>query len=409
MSRRLLVEGVLKKGWIGLVVLVLMGGLLPGAAMTAQAAGGVFYESRPDEVALYLSDIAFARDTVVLPVGQEASILLPPGTYLNTLILKEDGRRVPQYRVTPVAQAAMSTTLYSSTGQQAYVLTWEPVTTTGETRTVSLEYLLPGAMWTPSYDMTILDDTPDAAVVDLAFFAEITNRSLTLDQTTVYLVAGRVALDQQIDQVPQVTMNQYMVGYSNETVSLPGPAVGAVNLQHVYPMGKVSAAPGDTIYAQIASGEFGARRLVMWYATTKQETDVIYKVRNTAEVPLAEGIVRAYQNNLFLGSDYIETTPVGSEGSITVGSLPDVRVHRTATHEYVTALDDYYQHEVTLEIQNFGEEALDLVVFDSWQERAWDFEFSLKAERQPDNLLRWEVNIPAGESVTITYQYRTDA
>ena len=50
---------------------------------------------------------------------------------------------------------------------------------------------------------------------------------------------------------------------------------------------------------------------------------MIHKVRNTTDLPLAEGIVRVYQDDLFQGSDFIETTPVGSEGSVTIGSLPD--------------------------------------------------------------------------------------
>jgi hypothetical protein len=137
--------------------------------------------------------------------------------------------------------------------------------------------------------------------------------------------------------------------------------------------------------------------------------DVIYKVLNGGETPLAEGIARVYQNNLFMGSDFIETTPTGSEGSVTVGSLPDVRVRRTESQEYHgDSRPDYYLHSVALEIQNFGQDTLDLVVLDQWLDGAWQFEFSLEAVRQQDNILRWEVSIPAGEKLTITYQFRTE-
>jgi hypothetical protein len=185
--------------------------------------------------------------------------------------------------------------------------------------------------------------------------------------------------------------------------------VGTVDLQHIYPLEQVSAEPGDMVYVSLLDGTFSARRLVVWNVSTNQETDVIYKVLNETETPLAEGIVRTYQGNLFVGSDYIETTPPGSEGSVTVGSLPDVRVHRTASAEYHgDARPDYYQHSVELKIENFSDEPLDLIVLDQWEQNAWQFDFSLEPARQSDNTLRWEISLPAGGDLTITYQYRTE-
>jgi hypothetical protein len=136
---------------------------------------------------------------------------------------------------------------------------------------------------------------------------------------------------------------------------------------------------------------------------------VIYKVQNDTDVPLAEGIVRISQDQLFVGSDFIETTPIGSEGSVTVGSLPDVRVRRSASEEFRQETgNDYRQHSVTLEINNYGEDTLDLIVLDRWNPDAWEFEFSLPPAREPDNILRWEVSIDAGDSLAITYSYWTE-
>jgi hypothetical protein len=371
--------------------------------------GGISYASLPDEAALYLNDMVFVRDSVTLP-NEAVRVLLPPGTYANTLILTENGERVQHYRITPqssdvyYSQAAFryDTPSYSG-GGTAYIVTWESNAT--DTREIKLEYLMSGASWTPTYDMRIVDDE----TVQLAFFAEIHATSLVLDEATVYLVAGRVDLSQQVDQVGMVTMNQYAVGYEAGAVELPALGVGSVNLQHIYSVGQVSAEPGDIVYVNLVDEAFSARRLVVWNASTNQETDVIYKVLNSSETPLAEGIVRTYQENLFVGSDFIETTPPGSEGSVTVGSLPDVRVRRAASEEYHgEERNDYYQHSVELQIENFGEEALNLIVLDRWEENAWQFEYSLEPVRQQDNLLRWEVSIPAGGQLTITYQYRTE-
>jgi hypothetical protein len=403
---------VKKVGIVCLAAVLIVGGAaLVGrpavSASTLSQAGGISYASLPDEAALYLNDMVFVRDSVTLP-AEAVRVLLPPGTYANTLILMENGARVPNYRVTPqsadvyYSQAAFryGTPSYGG-GGTAYIVTWD--SDAQESREIKLEYLMSGASWSPSYDMQIVDDEN----VKLAFFAEIHSTSLVLEGADVFLVAGRVDLSQQLDQVPMVAMNQYAVGY--ESVELPAIGVGTVDLQHIYPVKQISAEPGDMVYVNLLDGTFTARRLVVWNASTSEETDVIYKVLNSTETPLAEGIVRSYQGNLFVGSDYIETTPPGSEGSVTVGSLPDVRVHRTASEEYHgDARPDYYEHSVELKIENFSDEPLDLVVLDQWEQNAWQFEFSLEPVRQPDNTLRWEISLPEGGDMTITYQYRTE-
>ncbi|MBN1679894.1 MAG: DUF4139 domain-containing protein [Anaerolineae bacterium] len=374
--------------------------------------GGIFYESRPDEVALYLNNIAFVRDSVVLPVGQDIRVLLPMGVYANTLILTENGERVQNYRLTPqsadnyYSDAMLSSAAYMG-GGTVYILSWETNASAAavDTREVMLEYLLPGASWAPSYDMTIIDNQS----VTMTFMAEITNGGLVLDDTVVSLVAGRVDLSEQLDQVAMVTANQYAVGYERDDVAGGGLGVGLVDLQHVYGLGQVSAQPGDTVYAKLAAGTLNARRLLVWNAATQQETDVIYKVKNETNMPFAEGIVRIYQDGLFRGSDFIETTPIDSEGSVTVGTLPDVRVRRTESQEYHAEGDDYYQHTATLEIHNRGTEDLTLIVLDRWDPQAWDFRYSIEPQREQDNQLRWEVTVAPGESLLITYTFRTDA
>ena len=394
------------------VIAVALSGSMPGSRPTCLLAGGISYASQPDELGLYLNDIVFVRDSVTLPPGT-ASISLPPGTYPDSLILTENGTRVRQYRVaSQAADVYYGQVAYGGiaapvgSGRVAYVVTWDPPAgaSADAMREVKLEYLLSGAFWTPTYDMTVLDDER----VQLAFFARIDHLGLILDQATVYLLAGRVDLSQQVDQMAQMTFNQYAIGYAETPVALPALPVGGVDLQHVYLLGGVSSRPGETLFENLVDETLSARRLHVWNATAAQQVDVIYKVANSAEVPLAEGVVRVYQDGLFMGSDFIETTPPGSEGSVTVGRLPDVRVRRGASESYQTGPDgSYIQHDVALEVQNLGGEDLALTILDQWDMTGWQFEHSLTPERQADNLLRWEVNVPAGESLLVTYQYRT--
>lgn len=394
------------------IVLALAGaGWRVSLARAGGSAGGFSYASLPDEAALYLNDMVSVRDTVMLP-GGNVRVLLPPGTFVDTLILTENDARVKTYSVTPqtgdvyYSQAAFrSGNVGYSGGGTAYILVWDSPVADSETRQVKLDYLMSGAYWTPTYDMQILSDES----VQLAFFAQVTSSALMLDETEVTLIAGRVDLSRQVEMEDQIMMNQAAVGY-NEMGATSTLGIGSVDLQHIYPLGKVSVEPGDSMYVNLVDMTLAARRLLVWNASGAAEADVIYKVKNESEQPLTQGIVRAYQNGVFLGSDYIETTPIGSEGSVTVGTLPDVRVRRAQTQEYKNPQgNDYYQNSVTLEVENFSEKDLDLVILDRWEEYAYEFEFSQEPERQPDNLLRWEVQIKAGEKLTITYSYQTDA
>jgi hypothetical protein len=150
--------------------------------------------------------------------------------------------------------------------------------------------------------------------------------------------------------------------------------------------------------------------LIIWNAPSDLEASVIYKVRNESDLPLAEGIVRTYRDGLFIGSDFVEVTPIGSEGSITVGTLPDVRVSRTESSTYVDSPRDRFdmKHEVTLTLSNFGSSDVEIEVVDTWPANSADFVFSSEPTRESGNLFRWQVNIASRETITITYQYRAE-
>ena len=49
---------------------------------------------------------------------------------------------------------------------------------------------------------------------------------------------------------------------------------------------------------------------------------MIYKVNNDSEIALSEGIVRSYQDGLFIGSDSMEFTPIGKLGQCIHPPLP---------------------------------------------------------------------------------------
>ena len=374
-----------KVSWLMTVVMCLM--LLMGVALPIYAQDQVTVQSQPEEVAIFLNNIAYIEDVMTLPAGTDVQVILPDQIFPDTLILRENGVRVSQYRI-------------SRTSGQVR-LSWGSGSGDGS-REITLSYLMAGVTWKPTYDMQIAADQEH---VQLDFFAEIQSSALALDNTTVRLVAGRVDTAQQLDQISSVTANQALAGYA-DTGSLTAPT-GAVTIQHIYEPGIVQAEIGDTVYVSLLQSVLPARRILLWNANTDQQVKVIYKVLNESDIPLAEGIVRSYEDDLFVGSDFVEVTPVGSEGSVTVGNLQNVRVNRAESRTALSGrLDNLYNVELTL--SNFGDDAVTLEVVDFWNPYAEELRFSAEPQRETNNVFRWEVTLEAGETHTITYEYKTE-
>jgi hypothetical protein len=378
------------------ILFVLMLSVL-AVAMPAHATDQISYTSQPDEIVIFLNNVAFARDTVSLPGGADVDIVLPAQIYQDTLVLRENGQRVSTYRI-------------NRNGGQI-LLQWQSASDS-ETLEVTLEYLLSGLSWNPKYDMWLGviedDDTTDnMEQVRFDFFAEVSNDALSLDDVATKLVAGYVDTSQQLSAVSTVTMNQMVAGYDRSGAGMAQSFTGQASIQHVYDVANITANPGDMVYVRLEEAELSARRLHFWNAQIDDQVSVIYKARNDSSLPFAEGIVRSYENGLFIGSDFVELTPIGGEGSITVGNLQDVRVFRTETYATLNVSSDWdTRHDVVLELTNFGSEALDIIVVDRYPGNSIDFNFSHEPQRQADNLFRWEITLAAGETLTISYQFK---
>jgi len=367
------------------------------------AADEISYTSQPDEIVVFMNNIAFARDSITLPGGVEVVVVLPGQIYQDTLVLRENGDRVSNYRISHAD--AQTTVRWQSASDD-------------DLRQVKLEYLVSGISWRPKYDMWLDRETATAdpdfpgtrddaeETIDFCFFAEIQNGVLSLEDVDVKLVAGRVDTSRQVDSVSMVTTNQIIVGYE-DAGALDSP-VGVASIHYVYEVSDVSADPGDKVYTSLEEAPLPARRVLFWNAPTDDQVTVIYKMRNESDLPFAEGIVRAYQEDLFLGSDFIELTPIGSEGSITVGNLQDVRVNREETRTAIDwAWEQDTQHDVELKLTNFSNETIEIDVVDHYPADGVDFSFSMDPQRQAGNLFRWQVEMQPGETVTISYQFKS--
>jgi len=375
--------------------------MAPAGSPAAAAAGDqISYTSTPDQVAIFMNGIAYAHDSLSLPKGVDARVVLPDSVFADTLVLREDGQRVARYR------------LDRSTGSPA--VEWQSTPDTADTgddglREVTLEYLIAGVGWSPTYDMWLGAQTDEMVGFDA--FAEVSNGALPMEDVATRLVAGRVDPTQMVDAVSQITANQYIAGYEDPLAAPVAPAAaptGSMDIQHVYDVGMVSAEPGDTVYLGLFDGSLPARRLHLWNAQTDDQVSVIYKVRNDSDMPFAEGIVRSYQDDLFIGSDFMELTPVGGEGSITAGYLPDVRVSRAESRAALSTGGFGYTDEVELTITNLATAPVELEVVDQLPPEAQALQATVEPERTAGNLLRWQVTVEPSSTLVLRYDYKVE-
>jgi hypothetical protein len=371
------------------ITLGLLGGMMGGASAAA-ADDQISYTSQPDRLAVFLNGVAYAHDSVTLPGGIDVRVVLPAGVYTDTLVVRENGERVGAYR------------LDYQMGQPA--LKWQSAGAS-ELREVTLEYLLGGVSWRPTYDMWLGADEDET--VELDFFAEISDSSLPLEEVEMQLVAGHVDLSSPIAPMAELSANQRLAGYE-DFAGVPSAQTGQVDIQHVYDIGRVTADPGDTVYAQLVGGTMPARRLHLWNAQTDQQVTVIYKVTNDSDQPFAEGVVRSYQDGLFIGSDFVELTPVGSEGSITVGHLQDVRVKREEGRTAIAEGRFDYRGDVALTISNFTPTTVHMEVVDYRYPEAEELQASPMPQEEAGNILRWQISVEPGDEMVISYSYKVD-
>lgn len=373
----------MSKRMILVLVVLLMG--LPMSAHAQQ----LQVVSQPNRVYVFQNDVAYVQDMLSLPGGAEVNLVLPPTAMVDTLILRENGARVVNYSVRHDNQI---------------IIAWQSETS-DDLREISAEYLLQGMSWRPKYDMILNDE---AASADFDFFAEIQNNALTLDNVETFLVAGSVGTSQILSDDAFRATNQLYAAEDLSSLGGSSASVETVTIQHVYELGTTSVPANETLYTHIVSGELPARRVLLWNAGTDQQVTVIYKVKNETTQPFSPGIVRSYRDGLILGSDAVERTPIGSEGSITVGTLPNVRVSRGQTSQQENTTDYFdTRQSVTLEMTNFGDETIEIEVIDFSPENAIDFQFDSEPSYETNNVLRWVFVLEPGQTIEATYNYLT--
>ncbi len=387
--------------------------LLKANLVGAEDIKSPIYESRPQELVIYEGNLAYAKDTFQVYPQDFIRVFLPATVINRTVEIIEDKKKIGSfYFVSP--QSAMSSMearlILPSQPSIFSILQWESKAK-GPTR-VYLSYLLSGISWSPSYAMDILADNK----VRLRYNVAIFNQTLSLSNLNVKLVSGMVGKIQEAGQRYAREGMSKLKLYSRmdsleEVAALPSIGATRINAYYTYDLGQMKTLERGMNYVVLLDKELEAEKEFVWLTSSGKKVDVSYALKNSSKQPFAAGMVETYQDNIYMGSDMIEWTPSGSKGHVTIGGIVDVRVEKSVNITKIPERHhtDEYRHEIELKVENFSKKDIQIKVIDNKYPDCVDITFSLKPTEEKAMTYIWEIELKAGKSKFIHYDFYSDS
>ncbi|HEX2081564.1 MAG TPA: DUF4139 domain-containing protein [Longimicrobium sp.] len=316
----------------------------------------------------------------------------------------------------------------------------------GGAQTLDVSYLTQGIGWSADYVAVI--DSAEAAV-DLTGWVTLNNRSGTAyPQAQLQLLAGSVRrVTPMIRRQGEIALEDVMVAAAG--AGTPQFAEEAFFEYHLYTLdGRTTLANNETKQMTLLTAAdagvqrqlvFDSRRHWGWYAqpgagyrTEEVRGAIMLQLRNTRSngmgMPLPAGIVRLYKadargNLQFLGEDRIQHTPRDEMVRLYLGDAFDVLATRRTVSERRLRLDRQgrevpdegnlcrgcrHAWEFTQEIvvRNHKDTPADVLLTEHLGSQ-WQLVAQSHAHRRTDaSTLEFELRVPAGTEVTVTYTAR---
>ena len=323
---------------------------------------------------------------------------------------------------------------------------------------VEVNYVVGRAGWRPLYDMRLREgDAGGAAVVAVTNLAEITQNT-GQDWTNVRLSVStaRPALNQRapelkpwfIDayQPPQPQPRMYKAQMARESADVmhtmadegppmlaamaaPAPMAAEIEVAEAQQEGTAVSflvaggvdIPGDGTPKKTVLGitDLSPR---LDYLAIPRHTDAVYrraKLTNTTGGPLLAGPVSLYVGDEYIGQNRLEYTPGGGEVELVLGVEERIKVKRELVRREVDKrlLRDQrqvnYGYEITLE--NLTQSTARITLEDQYPVSKHD-QIKVRLDRatpEPNeqtelHILKWELDIAAGEKSTIRFEYQVE-
>lgn len=267
--------------------------------------------------------------------------------------------------------------------------------------TLRLSYLAEGLTWEGRHR---LDVDGSSATVTPGF--TVTNSSgVVLPYSSLTLAAGEIHLAGDRRRVDRMNPKPGAASDSKteqlgdlRTWKMEGAGMLTLGETTMQPMGAVEASGVERSYV---------------YDATIFDDRAMTRLGFTLPRSLPSGTVRVYDHKkgdvLFTGEDAIDDTPAGSPFELTLGQVFDLTAERTRMEE--TRNDEGTRQTFKVVLGNSGANKVSIRVlerlFGDWSITSATLDGnSVDAQRVDARTARFDVPVPAGKTVTLTYEIR---
>lgn len=314
-----------------------------------------------------------------------------------------------------------------------------------------VSYVVNNAGWQPLYDIRLLEEN-GSSHLEISYLAQITQRSGQV-WTGVQLAVStaRPALNQRLPQIQPWFIREYQPPKPRQMVRTAAPAAPMAAKMKVMAAESASAEE-ESFAAEVVSAEVQSEGTAVTFAAPGQ-TDipndgsphktVLQQIRLASKLdyltipkysdavfrratvaydqpgPLLAGSASLFVNDEYIGQTKIKFTVQGDELELLLGVEDRITVERKLARRDVDKklLRDQRQlrYGYTIELKNLLKTNAIVVVKDhvpvSRHEQIkvkLDTARPQPAEQTDLNVLEWQLQLPSGESQTITYEYSVE-
>jgi hypothetical protein len=289
------------------------------------------------------------------------------------------------------------------------------------TNAAEASYLTDGMNWSADY-VAVVD--ADDAKAGISAWVTIDNRSgATFENATLKLVAGDVRRVQ-----PERLMAMEAQGRMYENMAAKAPSFQEEGFfeYHLYTLDRpttvknnqtkqlslLTASDVPVVKKMLLVGNAGWYRNQMGTVTQSEKVAVTLELTNSQSsglgMPLPKGIVRVYKKDKsgaeqFVGEDSIDHTPKDEKVRLHVGDAFDVVADRTQT-DYKVNSPHESESSWTVSIRNRKEEDVTVTVREPMGGDWKLLTSSLPGKKVDAGTLEFEVPVPKGKEVKLTYR-----
>jgi len=316
---------------------------------------------------------------------------------------------------------------------------------------VALSYLLPGAMWFPTYDIranldkgtvildyygTVQQSTgEDWEEVELTLAAirpavrvkrpELSPWYLSFErkvspeyQRREEKLMKRPQIEAQYAQRPKAYQKSHRALLSNvRLVEKVFTAIEARGTSISFPTTKRESVKADGKVCRVKVGSYPLKVEAMYSATPRLSlnTYITGKGKNSAPYPLLPGTANLFREGSFSGKTSIDFTAPNEEAEFYLGMDESIKVVREL--DYRRSKFTFFGKRKRLEfsyrttIENFKDDAVTISLHDcvpvsqDSRIKTGIIEMSLEPSEREKGLLRWDISLPPGGKETIHYSF----